>query len=124
MPRTIGSVKVDSLTGFSHAFSPQLLVASADVVVESARGTTTRLGTAISINDSILPIGCDPVGTRGPSLTIFDMCRFSIIAEGSWPKRQLLVNFDERASVGEKSRNRVRWLESVEEGTPRFRSSS
>jgi hypothetical protein len=72
-PRMMGIVKVDELTGSSHAFAPHLLEAvdDEDVDVESARGTTTRLGTAISIIVSILPTVSGPaIGTRGPSLTI------------------------------------------------------
>ena len=70
-PRMMGIVKVDELTGSSHAFVPQLLedVDDEDVDVESARGSTTRSGTAISITASILPSLA--TGTRGPSLTIF-----------------------------------------------------
>lgn len=51
----MGKVKVALLTGFSQAFAPQLPLA-ADVLVVSARGSTTRSGTAIFITASILPI--------------------------------------------------------------------
>lgn len=48
-------MKVALLVGFSQGLAPQLPVA-ADVEVESARGSTTRSGTAMFIIDSILPM--------------------------------------------------------------------
>lgn len=57
-PRIMGSVKVESPTGFSQALAPQLLVASDDEEVESARASSTRSGTAMLSIDSILPIAC------------------------------------------------------------------
>lgn len=68
-PNTMGKVYVELVMGFSHAFAPQLLAAS--VEVGSARGSTTRSGTAMFMIDSILPIASG-VGILGPNLAIFD----------------------------------------------------
>ena len=76
----MGIVKVDELTGFSHA--PELLSA-AQVLEESdeeavdvaaLRASTTRFGTAIFMIDSITPtcsVSAIASAVRGPSLTIF-----------------------------------------------------
>lgn len=67
----MGNVKVELVTFFSQAIAPQLPVAAAVVDVVSARGSTTRSGTAMFMMASILPIASG-VGIRGPSLAIFD----------------------------------------------------
>jgi hypothetical protein len=80
----MGKVKVDEVTGFSQALSPQLLVDSEeDVVVDAERGSTTRFGTAMFIIDSILPTTC---GTR--ALTIFAGCSSSMLVGGKRPRCQ------------------------------------
>jgi len=68
----MGRVKVELLTGFSQALSPQLVED-----VAAARASTTRFGTAMSIIDSVLSITC---GVRAVNLTIFPV---SILAEAS-----------------------------------------
>ena len=81
-PRMMGRVKVDEVTGFSHALGPQLLVASADedVVVAAERGSMARSGMAMFAIDSILPTFC---GTRAINLTISTASPFSMLAEAS-----------------------------------------
>jgi hypothetical protein len=78
----MGSVKVDEVTGFSHALAPQLLVAVAEeeVVVAACRGSMARSGRATFAIDSILLRTC---GTRGPNLIIFAASPFSMLAEAS-----------------------------------------
>jgi hypothetical protein len=89
-PRMIGNVNVDELVGFSHAaellLGAQVLPPSTDelVVVAALRGSTTRVGTAILIIDSILPtISDSAAASRGPNLTIFAACRTSMFGEPS-----------------------------------------
>lgn len=81
-PSAIGKVNVDSLTGFSQAFAPQLPVElAADDVVES-RTAIVRSGRTLCIAEAILPIA-SPTGIRRPSLTISPICAFSIINDAS-----------------------------------------
>ncbi len=79
-------MNVELLTGFSHAFAPQLLVESAeeDVDVVESRSSIVRLGTAVFIIEVILSIA-SPIGIRRPSLTISPICAFSIIKDASKP---------------------------------------
>jgi hypothetical protein len=94
---------VDWLTGFSHLLAPQLLVSSADeeveVVVDSARTSITRSGTAILIIvPSIAPIA-RPTGIRDPSLTIFATSRSSITTRYRTQRRKVDLREDQRRQI-------------------------
>ncbi len=71
----IGNVKVELLVPVSQGFGPHVLVALA---------FKTRSGMTIFMVGSILPITCGAAtwtGIRGPNLTIFSGCRFSMTVE-------------------------------------------
>jgi hypothetical protein len=77
-------VKVDELTGFSHALSAQLSVGFEDEVVESCRASIMRVGIAMFMIASISPsdrASTSATGILEPSLTMFLEYVVSIAAE-------------------------------------------
>lgn len=81
-PRIIGMVNVAGETPFSHRFAPQVLSGSTDESVEDeSRGSTTWLGTAISITGPMTPIRPRWIGIRGPSLGGPSARRLSILTD-------------------------------------------